>query len=146
MLDEMTSSPISKLIGLVASAGVTAATSIVSTASAIPDWADGIREWSLIIGAPIGVLGMVFYASCMAMDSRKKWRQEREAHRLELREMTTAGERLKQEQIKQAHDAICDERRTLGSCPLSELKKELVSGIKEEILQEVKKQTQKIEP
>ncbi len=141
-----TSTPIHKLIGLVASAGVTAASSAVGVASAIPDWATGIREWSLIVGAPVGVIGMIFYASCMMLDNRKKWREEREAHRLELREMTAAGERLKQQQIKEAHDAICADRRAQGSCPLSDIKKEIFGSIKEELRDEIKKQSQKITP
>jgi len=139
------------LAGLVLSSSLTAASVTVGNivhplVGTLPTWGVTILEWSPLVGAPIGLCGMFFYAVNMMLSSRAAARSEREAHRTELREITQAGERLKQQKIKEAHDQICAERRALGSCPFSEFKKEIVAGIKDEILQEVKNQTQNITP
>jgi hypothetical protein len=142
-------------LGLVASASVTAGSVLTAKLhpafAVLPVWGSMLVEWATILGIPGGLLGVAFYARVMyyegqskKLDVLRKEREEREAHRHELREMTAAGEALKQKQIKEAHDAICSERRVLGSCPLSNLKKEIVTGIKDEILEEVKSHTQKI--
>lgn len=101
----MDSTPLHKLIGLLASAGITAVSTVADMTphiDAVPHWATIIREWSLIVGAPIGVLGMAFYAVSMMLDNRRKFRVEREAARQELHEI---------------EDAKCKARQANGQCP-----------------------------
>ena len=90
---------------MVASAGLTLTGLIPNgsqIASNLPNWASFVREWSLFIGAPIGVLGMLFYATSMMLDNRRKWREEREFQRKELHEI---------------ENAKCLARQQNGDCP-----------------------------
>lgn len=94
-----------RLVGMVASAGLTLTGLIPSgsqIASNLPHWAILVREWSLFIGAPVGLLGMLFYTTSMALDNRRKWREEREHQRAELHEI---------------EDAKCRARQQNGECP-----------------------------
>ena len=75
-----------KFIGMLASAGLTTFSTVAGSTTekamaVLPPWAMFMREWMLFIGAPIGVLGMLFYASSMALDSRRKWREYRESQK-----------------------------------------------------------------
>ena len=75
---------INRGIGMLASTCLTLTALVpspVDVVSCLPHWATYVREWSLLIGAPIGVLGMLFYASSMALDSRRKWREYRESQK-----------------------------------------------------------------
>jgi crotonobetainyl-CoA:carnitine CoA-transferase CaiB-like acyl-CoA transferase len=143
-------SPLHKLCGLIASATLTAGSSVISAVTpTIPAGASAVREWSLIIGAPVGVAGMLFYAVSMMYDSRSKARREREEHRKELAEMqaeaarvaaTVASTAVKAAQATVATAAAtaanvvdaasataseliaeCTRRQTTGECPMQKV-------------------------
>jgi hypothetical protein len=92
--------PIHKLFGLLGSAATAGASVLMSRSLA---WMTPAKEFVLFLTAIGGFFGVVFYTLSIALDVRKKWREERAAHRDELREI---------------EDAVCRKRRTLMQCPL----------------------------
>ena len=98
-----------KFIGMLASAGLTTFSTVAGSTTekamaVLPPWAMFMREWILFVGAPVGLIGMMFYASSMMLDNRRKWREERDYQRKELHEI----------HIAKIHE---EKEATLSKCP-----------------------------
>lgn len=91
---------IGKLVGLLSSAATVMFSGIVAEAIG---WMTPAKEFVLFLTSIGGFIGVCFYATNLALDSCKKFREERQARRNEIREI---------------EDAICRRRRTLDQCPL----------------------------
>ena len=144
-----TTNHVKGLAGLVLSSSLTAASVTMGNmvhpiVGTLPVWGQTILEWSPLIGAPIGLTGMFFYAVNMMLASRSGARKEREEHRNELREIqeaagkvaaTVAAEAVKTarevtavetETARHVADAAayiaeCVRRQAAGECPMQEV-------------------------
>jgi len=96
----MIESPLHKLFGLLGSSLAVAFSGFVAQAAG---WMTPAKEFAVMLSAVVGCLGMIFYTLSIAFDVMKKWREERDAKRREIREI---------------EDAICRKRRSLAQCPL----------------------------
>lgn len=90
--------PLHKLLGLAASTGIAWSGQMLAT---IPVWAEHTKDWAAVILTVVGVFGACNYGAGLFLDNRKKWREERAAHREELREI---------------EDAVCKKRQADGQC------------------------------
>ncbi len=89
-----------KLLGLLGSAATVAFSGLMANAGG---WMTPAKEFVLFLTAVVGLFGVIFYTLSIAFDVMKKWREEREAKRREIREI---------------EDAICRRRVSLRQCPL----------------------------
>jgi len=140
-----TTNHVKGLAGLVVSSGVTAASVTLGNivhplVGTLPPWGQIVLEWSPLIGAPIGLTGMFFYAINMMLASRSAARKERDEHRNELREIqgraadvaaSVAAEAVKTARVRTemetetatkvaeaaAYMAECVRRQAAGLCP-----------------------------
>ncbi len=92
--------PIHKLLGLLGSAATVAFSGFMANAVG---WMTPAKEFVLFLTAIGGFFGVIFYAISLALDVSRKWREERDAKRREIREI---------------EDAICRKRRSMFHCPL----------------------------
>ena len=91
-----------KALGAISSATIAILSPMIAQ---IPIWAGHIRDWAALAAAVGGGLGALLYAWSLALDIGRKRREEREAHKKE---------------IKDLEDEMCRKRRAIGACPLME--------------------------